>query len=404
MKSKKILLSLCISTLLLFSFSSCKSNSTSSSINTSSINYLETSDLQKEIVNVNYNDTTTYSSLADVIVDIKPTVVDIYSYGTNFSSAGSGVIVGKSESYYYVITNHHVVDNALSFDVVTYSSEDKNTTYEGRLIGSSPKNDIAVLQISSDQELNIATVTSDSSKVRVGDEVIAIGNPLGILGGSVTHGIISAKEREVYIDSIGYMSLFQTDAAINSGNSGGALFNKEGLLIGIVNSGYSNYEGLNFAIPSNNAFSCFNSIITTYHNNGTNLGYMEGETNPGLNLSSATIYANSSLSSQKEIIYVSSIDNNSDCINKGIKDFASFTEGKYNSFYALEKINDVEISSLDNANRILQNLSANNKVKFTFKEVLYSRSGGIFGQNIYYLSDNIIEIEVTLSQFIYVIN
>ena len=69
---------------------------------------------------------------------------------------------------------------------------------------------------------------------------------------------------------------------------------------------------------------------------------MEGETNPGLNISSATIYANSSLSSQKEIVYVSSIDNNSDCINKGIKDFASFSEGKYNSFYALEKINEVE--------------------------------------------------------------
>lgn len=406
MKTKKFLLSSFFSAVFLFSFSGCKANSntSTSSLSTSSIEVSQIVEVQKEIVNVNYSNIKLYSSLADLIEDIKPTVVDIYSYGSNFTSAGSGVIVGKSESSYYVITNHHVVDSALSFDVVTYTSDDINVTYEARLIGSSPKNDIAVLQIDSDQELNVATVTTDSSTVRVGDEVIAIGNPLGILGGSVTHGIISAKEREVYIDSIGYMSLFQTDAAINSGNSGGALFNTNGLLIGIVNSGYTNYEGLNFAIPSNNAFKCFNSIITTYHNKGTNLGYMEGETDLGLNLSSATIYSDSSLSKQNEIIYVSSIDSNSDCSNKDIKDFSSFGEGKYNTFYALEKIGETDITSLDKANRIIQNLTAGQTVKLTFREVNYSRTGGIFGQNIFYLSNNTVEIEITLSQFIYTIN
>ena len=90
--------------------------------------------------------------------------------------------------------------------------------------------------------------------------------------------------------------------------------------------------------------------------------------------------------------------------NKDIKDFSSFGEGKYNTFYALEKIGETDITSLDKANRIIQNLTAGQTVKLTFREVNYSRTGGIFGQNIFYLSNNTVEIEITLSQFIYTIN
>ena len=387
--NKRIITCLCLALVSFFSLSSC-SNKTSCVI-----------DDRKEVVTINYSSDKTYSSLADMIEEIKPSVVDIYSYGSSFVSAGSGVIVGKGESSYYVITNHHVIDNALSFDVVVYFNDDSNITYEASLIGGSPKNDIAVLQINSDKELKVASVVEDSSLVRVGEEVIAIGNPLGILGGSVTHGIISAKEREVYVDSIGYMSLFQTDAAINSGNSGGALFNSNGLLIGIVNSGYSNYEGLNFAIPWNKARDCFTSIVNTYHESGNNLGYMKGESNIGINLSSATIYSSSALTSQSDVIYVNSIDEDSDSSNKGIKDLASFSEGKYTTFYALTKINDQEVKSLEEAQRTLAKLEAGEKVKLTFKEISYARTGGFFGQNIYYLTDNTVNIEIELSQYIY---
>ena len=169
--NKRIITCLCLALVSFFSLSSC-SNKTSCVI-----------DDRKEVVTINYSSDKTYSSLADMIEEIKPSVVDIYSYGSSFVSAGSGVIVGKGESSYYVITNHHVIDNALSFDVVVYFNDDSNITYEASLIGGSPKNDIAVLQINSDKELKVASVVEDSSLVRVGEEVIAIGNPLGILGG-----------------------------------------------------------------------------------------------------------------------------------------------------------------------------------------------------------------------------
>lgn len=358
---------------------------------------------KKEVVTVQVQNTLSESSLTEVIEKVKPSVVDVYSYGDTFTSAGSGVIVSSSDEGYYIVTNHHVIDEAKEFEVVTYNDVN-SCTYDAILIGSSPTNDIAVLKVTTDEEWTVATFIEDSSEVKVGQEVIAIGNPLGILGGTVTHGIISANEREVYVEDIGYMRLFQTDAAINSGNSGGALFTSDGVLIGIVNSGYSDYEGLNFAIPANTARACVVSLTETYHQNGNQLGYVEGETHLGLELKEAALYTDNTFSQQVETVYVSDVDESGDAANFLIKDYASFAEGKYSEFYALTAIGDEKVSSVKDAQKRIQSYSSGETISLTFEEIKYARvGGGMLSQSVFYLSGNTVELEIPLSQFVYAI-
>lgn len=356
-------------------------------------------DSKKEVVNITTtpNDST-HSPLVDVIEEVRPSVVDINAYSVSFSSAGSGVIVGKSDEAYYVITNHHVIDQATNFEVVVYKTEDDSKKYEASLIGTSMENDIAALKISTTDELTTVSFIEDSSKVKVGTEVIAIGNPLGILGGSVTHGIVSAMQREVYLSELGYMDLIQTDAAINSGNSGGALFNNQGLLVGIVNSGYSDYQGLNFAIPSNVAKASFTSIINTYKNDGNNYGYFEGETNIGMSLNVATVYNNINSNQQIDVVYVSSVNANSDASKNGILDYLSYQNGRTNCFYAIEKVNGVSITSLEETVKTLENIRAGEQLTLTCRKIQASRS---FMSAQYYLTGESFEVSFVTSQYIY---
>lgn len=343
----------------------------------------------------------TYSSLAEMIADVKETVVDVYAYSVSATSAGSGVIIGNGDSYYYIITNHHVISDATSFQVVTNLSDD-NETYEATLIGGSPSNDIAVLAINTDKELKTATFIKDSDTVKVGEEVVAIGNPLGILGGTVTRGIISATARNVYIENIGYMSLLQTDASINSGNSGGALFNTEGLLVGIVNSGYTSYEGLNFAIPANQAKTAFTSLVETYSAKNNTYGYVKGEANLGITLAESTIYASSSLNSQVKILYAKSALTTGDAYKNNFKDYTNFANGKYNTFYAITKINGTAVNSIEDASTILNSVKATETLTITYREVKYINGGmGFFGTAYYYLSGEEKDINIYLTQYVY---
>ena len=170
------------------------------------------------------------------------------------SGAGSGVIISDTG---YIITNHHVIDGASKITVrLTDSSE-----YVATLIGSDSQADIAILKVDAEKALPYAKI-GDSSKLIVGEEVIAIGNPLGSLGGSVTNGIISALDRELTIDGQ-KMRLLQTNAAINPGNSGGGLFNMKGELVAIVNakSAGTGIEGLGFAIPINYAYDIAQELL-----------------------------------------------------------------------------------------------------------------------------------------------
>lgn len=186
-------------------------------------------------------------------------------------------------------------------DVLTIAEDgtESTTAYPATLIGSAPKRDIAVLSIDPPDgvELSVATFIADSDTVKIGTEVVAIGNPLGILGGTVTHGIVSTTKREVSVEGIGTMTLMQTDATINGGNSGGGLFDMNGNLIGIINSGYDTYngqsvEGLNFAIPGNDALFAATSLIDTYDGTGDTVqyGYIEGDAVTDITYSASAVY------------------------------------------------------------------------------------------------------------------
>ncbi len=185
------------------------------------------------------------------------------------SGAGSGVIIAKEG---HVITNNHVIDGASKITVrLTNGNE-----YEAKLIGTDASSDIAILKITPDEELTVATLGT-SAKLSVAEEVIVIGNPLGELGGTVTNGIVSALAREINIDGE-KMTLIQTNAAVNPGNSGGGMFNLYGELVGIVNakSSGSDVEGLGFAIPIDTAYNIVLQLM--------DYGYVRGRVDHGLEL------------------------------------------------------------------------------------------------------------------------
>ncbi|HTK09887.1 MAG TPA: trypsin-like peptidase domain-containing protein [Ktedonobacteraceae bacterium] len=186
-----------------------------------------------------------------VVAKVRPTVVQLTVRTSQGGGLGSGVIIDKRG---YIVTNNHVVKNANSVEVELFDG----TNLPGKVVGTAPSDDLAVVQIDA-SKVKIAVATfGDSSKLQVGQDVLAIGNPLGITQ-TVTSGIISALGRNVSTDQNGNVlpDTIQTDAAINPGNSGGALVDLQGNLIGVPTLAAIDPEfrtpanGVGFAIPSN---------------------------------------------------------------------------------------------------------------------------------------------------------
>ena len=169
---------------------------------------------------------------------------------------GSGVIVSSDG---YIITNNHVIEDASEIEVTT----NDNKIYEAELVGTDPSADIAVLRINSDQVFPYVRF-ADSDLTRIGEWVLAVGNPYN-LNSTVTAGIISAKSRDLSSYDSKNQSFIQTDAAVNSGNSGGALVNLDGDLIGIntaiTSNGMGTFIGYSFAVPSNMARKIYEDIV-----------------------------------------------------------------------------------------------------------------------------------------------
>ncbi len=190
--------------------------------------------------------------------------------------SGSGVILTADG---YIATCAHVVSGAKTIDVTLHDDE----TYPATLVGEDVRNDLAIIKIDA-KDLTPA-VLGDSDMLTVGEDVIAIGNPLGELRGTATGGIISAVRRSITVEN-NDMELIQTDAAISPGNSGGGLFNASGKLIGIVNAKVSDAsaEGLGFAIPVNSVITEINDLL--------NFGYVTGRAYLGVSTQNVTLTNN----------------------------------------------------------------------------------------------------------------
>ena len=243
---------------------------------------------------------------SDIVKKTANSVVEIATEGIKTGTfarqyvtkgAGSGVIISEDG---YIVTNHHVIDGA---NKITVTLRDGTTTYDAKMIGSDEDNDIALLKIEA-TGLSPATF-GNSSNLVVGDYVVAIGNPLGTLGGTVTDGIISALAREVTIENKN-LTLLQTNAQISPGNSGGGLFNAKGELIGIVNAKDSatEVEGIAFAIPVNKVVDIIRDL--------KDYGYVTGKIDTGMRFVDISSYDTAFYYNVNALgVYVLSVDQGS---------------------------------------------------------------------------------------------
>lgn len=252
--------------------------------------------------------------------------------------AGSGVIISDDG---YIITNNHVISGANNIKVTLKNGK----SYTAKLIGKDSQIDVALLKI---DEKNLKPVTFGESKnLKVGETAIAIGNPLGQLGGTVTNGIISALDREITIDGE-TMTLLQTNAAINPGNSGGGLFNANAELVGLVvaKSSGENIEGLGFAIPIDNVVDILDDLMDH--------GYVTGRPSLGVTLKNISNDDLFSYRLDRAGVYIANITSGSAAEKAGLKVGDCIT-----------KIDDKEISSAQQASSEISKHKAGDKVTVT---------------------------------------
>lgn len=240
--------------------------------------------------------------------------------------SGSGVIISDDG---YIVTNNHVIEGATEILVILNAGEE----YTAKLIGSDAKTDLAVLKI--DAEALTYAKLGTSSELRVGETAIAIGNPLGQeFAGTTTQGIISGLNRSITIDNK-TMNLIQTDAAINPGNSGGALVNDHGQVIGINTAKISSsqYEGLGFAIPIDDAKPIIEDLIAN--------GYVTGR--PVIGIAGRAVTEQDAKAYNLKVgIYVSSMTADSPAYMAGVKIGDIITECEGKKVETVEELNEIK--------------------------------------------------------------
>ena len=284
--------------------------------------------------------------------------------------AGSGIIISKDG---YIITNAHVAENdyyTVTKLVVNVNTTDPNngtsvsTAYEADLLGSDTDTDLAVLKIKSDSDLPAAAL-GDSDKLSLGDDVVVIGNPLG-LETSVSKGVVSGLNRQVYDDNS--ISAIQTDTAINSGNSGGGLFNMYGEVVGVVNMKLinDNAENLGFAITINDAKSVINDLITK--------GYVSGRPILGITCVQVSDYIGAV--SMTPGLVVTDIDQDMAIASSGLVVGDTITA-----------INGTDVRTVDEVSEILKDKKPGDTVTAT---VVRTDSRG---------RDKSVDIKITLSEY-----
>ena len=278
---------------------------------------------------------------ADSVVEISTESVVTGSFAQQYvqQGAGSGVIISQDG---YILTNNHVINGANSVKVRLRDG----TEYDATIIGSDSDNDIALLKVSA-TGLSPATF-GDSNSLAVGDYVVAIGNPLGELGGTVTDGIISALARKVTIEDT-QMTLLQTNAQVNPGNSGGGLFNANGELVGIVNAKQSatEVEGIAFAIPINNVLDILSDL--------KEYGYVTGKVDLGIDFTDITSDETAFYYGVNQTgCYVLSVDSGSNAEKAGV------TRGDL-----VTKVNDTDVSSSADITTALEKAEVGDTVTFT---------------------------------------
>lgn len=255
---------------------------------------------------------TVYENYVNAVVAIsnEGTTTNVFGQTSATASSGSGMIISKDG---YILTNNHVTENAQTLTVtMTDGSE-----YPAEIIGADSENDVALIKIDATDLPTVSIGNSDD--IIVGEQVCAIGNPLGELTNTLTVGYVSALDREIYESSSAVISMFQTDCAINSGNSGGPIFDMNGNVIGITTAKYStasmmssaSIEGIGFCIPINDAMDIVNDLLE--------YGYVRGRASLGItcmNISSTvTQYYNLPTG-----VYVSSVNPGSAAEQTGLKE------------------------------------------------------------------------------------
>lgn len=239
-------------------------------------------DLVVEKTKIQKDVTVTDSGIADAVDKVYDSVVVIENYiNDRVGSSGTGFVFKTDDKYGYILTNYHVVDNSKKI-VVTFTNDKK---IEASLVGVDEYSDIAVLKVDKSDVISVAQIGNTDS-LRVGDTTFTVGAPLdsSVYSWTVTRGIVSGKNRLVEVtidDTNSVMEVLQTDAAINSGNSGGPLCNSNGEVIGITNMkiASSSIEGMGFAIPIDTAIKTANDLIEGKSVSRPYLGVSVYETN-----------------------------------------------------------------------------------------------------------------------------